>query len=325
MGVAVVCSSLSSFDGLSIEERPSLPPPGPKQVTISVEAAGVNYVDLLMLSGKYQLKPDLPFVPGGEVAGRVSAVGKECRRLQVDQPVYAACTVGGYAAEVVVDEEQVFALPAGLSMAGAATSVSSFGTAYHALVDRGNLQSNERLLVLGAAGGLGAAAVQVGRMLGAEVFAATSSKRGEEYVRAQGAKHVLSSDLPDLQTKLKEMPMMHVVFDTLGGSYSELTFRRLAPGGRHLVLGFVAGGVARLPLNLALLKTADLRGVFWSRFRKENPAVNRKNFGLLSGCFARKELKPCLSKQYPLSEYKTALTQLKNRTLIGKQALTTKT
>ena len=321
MGVAVVCSQLSSFSGLSLQNRAPLAAPGPKQVSISVEAAAMSYVDLLMLSGKYQWKPTLPFVPGGEVAGRVGAIGSGCRRLQLGHEVYAACTVGGYASEVIVDEEQVFKLPSGLSMAEAAASVSSFGTAYHALVDRARLQENERLLILGAAGSVGTAAVQVGRMLKAKVFAATSSKQKEDYVKAQGAEQALPSDPTSLRTELKNIDPMQVVLDTLGGPYSELAFRALATGGRHLVLGFVTNSIARLPLNLPLLKMADVRGVFWSRFRKEHPAENRKNFGILSNAFAQKTIRPSLIKKYPLSEYETALKQLKNRSTLGKQVL----
>ena len=321
MSVAVVCSKLSSFSGLSLQKRPSLPPPGPKQVTISVEAAAVSYVDLLILSGRYQWKPSLPFVPGGEVAGKVQVLGTECRRLQLGQEVFAASTTGGYASEVIVDEDQVFKLPMGLSMAEAAASVSSFGTAYHALVNRGNIQENERLLILGGAGSVGTAAIQIGRMLKAKVFATTSSKQKANYVRDQGAEEVLSSDLSRLQSELKNTAPMHVVLDSLGGSYSEIAFRALAVGGRHLVLGFVAGTIARLPLNLPLLKMADVRGVFWSRFRKEHPTENRKNFGILSNSFAQKELRPCLIKQYPLSEYETALKHLKSNSVLGKQVL----
>ena len=177
MGVAVVCSKLSSFEGLSLEEQAPLPAPGPKQVTISVEAAGMNYIDLLLLAGKYQWQPPLPFVPGGEVAGKIKTLGSACRRLQSGQAVYAACTTGGYASEVIVDEEQTFALPPGLSMAEAATSVSAFGTAYHALSDRGQLHSGERLLVLGASGGVGSAAMQIGRMIGAEVIAVAANAK----------------------------------------------------------------------------------------------------------------------------------------------------
>lgn len=320
MGVAVFCSELASFSALKLQERPALPAPGPKQVKIAVEAAGVNYVDLLLLAGKYQWRPPLPFVPGLEVAGKIAVLGKECRRLQPKQPVYAACSIGGYASEVIVDEEQAFSLPAGLSMPEAATSVCSFGTAYHALTDRGALQKGERLLVLGASGGVGAAALQIGRMLEAEVIA-VSTKAKEAYVKEQGAAQVLSDDIEVLQTQLKDLPRVHVVLDALGGAYSEPAFRALLPGGRHLVLGFVTGSIARLPLNLPLLKMADLRGVFWSRFRTEYPALNRKNFGILSNAFANKQLKPCLGKIYPLAECKKALIQLKKRAVCGKQAL----
>ena len=318
--IAVLCSEWASFSGLKIEERAALPEPGPKQVKIAVEAAGVSYVDLLMIAGKYQIKPSLPFTPGGEVAGKVLQAGKECRRLQVGQEVYAATTLGAYASEVVVEEDQVFPMPRGLSMPEAASSVSAFGTSYHALVDRADLQSGERVLIFGASGGLGSAAVQVAQHIGAEVIAVTTSSSKQKHLDRLGAQTIVCRSAQSLSEQLKEQ-QIHVVFDTIGGAYSEAAFRALAPGGRHLVLGFVSGRIPNLPLNLPLLKMAEVRGVFWSRFRREQPTANRKNFGIISNLLAQKKIKPCLTKTYPLDEYKHALMQLKKSKVMGKLAL----
>ena len=319
--IGVSCAKWASFSDLNLHELSSLPSPAPQQVKIAIKAAGVSYVDLLMIAGKYQWKPSLPFIPGGEVAGKVIEVGKNCRRLQIGHTVYAASTIGGYASEVLVEEEQAFLVPEVLSMAEAASSVSAFGTAYHALVDRAKLQVDERVLVLGASGGLGSASIQIAKYLGAELIAVTSSERKQAYLKQIGADQVLYATPESLADQLKALKPVHLVLDPLGGLYSEIAFRSLAAGGRHLMLGFASGQIPHLPLNLPLLKMADLRGVFWSRFRKEDPTSNRKNFGILSNLFTQQKIKPCLTKQYPLSEYKQALLQLKKKNVIGKQAL----
>ena len=321
MGVAVRCSAYGDLS--SLEWVKKVPPlvPGKNQVLIDVAAAGLSYVDLLILAGNYQSKPALPFVPGGEVSGRIAAVGEGCRRLSVSQIVYAACGVGGMASQVLVDESQVFPAPMHLSAAEAATVVSPFGTAYHALADRAGLQKGMHILVLGASGALGSAAIQVGKMLQATITATTSSADKATYLRKQGANHVLVGEGETLKEQLMKSPLYHVVFDPLGGAYSEMAFRRLLPKGRHLVLGFVSGSIPRLPLNLPLLKVAEVRGVFWSRFRREEASQNRKNFAILSNAFSQRKLRPLLSEQIPLKDFAQAIQLTKDRTHVGKVAL----
>ena len=323
MGVAIICSALGSKPTLSFEEGVSKLQPGKQQVLIHVAAGGISHVDRLIMTGKYQWRPPLPFVPGGEVAGRVGELGEGCRRLQVGQIVYAASTIGGLASQVVVDESQIFPAPLGLSAAEAAVSVSPFGTAYHALADRGKLEEKESLLVLGASGSVGTAAIQVGRLLKAHVTALSTSPDKMEHLHKSGANKVvlIEETQEKLSESLKKLPPQDVIFDPLGGMYSEIAFRRLAPKGRHLILGFVAGGIPRLPLNLVLLKTAEIRGVFWSRFRRENPSQNRKNFAIISNAFAQKKFKACLAEKIPLQDYESAFERMNNRSRIGKIAL----
>ena len=319
MGIALKCVEFGSAQALQFEEDFTVSAPKDTEVRIEVHAAGINYADQLLIAGKYQYKPTLPFVPGGEVAGIVTQIGKNCRRLQTGQHVYAACTIGGYASEVVVDESQVFALPSALNFQTGAVSVVSYGTAYHALVDQAKLSASNRILVLGATGSLGLAAVQVASALEAEVCAVVSSSSAQEFLMKQGVKKcvVPPKDVKEWPDFFKTLGPIHIVFDPLGGSYSLPAFRSLDFQGKYLVMGFVTGSIPKVPLNLVLLKEAQVLGVFWSRFRKYMPALNRKNFAILSTLFNSQSLRPCLLKSYSLSEYKTAFTHARKRGILG--------
>jgi len=317
---AIVCREWGGPELLSLDDIPT-PEPGPGQVRIKVAAAGVNFPDLLIIQKKYQMQPALPFTPGAEIAGTISAVGEGVQGLAVGTPVAALCMIGGFAEECVVEASLCMPLPPGVDMALAASLTLAYGTSWHAVRDRAALAAGETMLVLGAAGGVGLAAVEIGKALGARVIAAAGSAEKLEVCRAHGADETIDYEREDLREALKRFTGgkgPDVVFDPVGGRHTEIAFRAIAWRGRHLVIGFADGTVPALPLNLPLLKGASLVGVFWGEFAKREPQNNARGIRELLGWIAQGKLKPLVSKQYALADAPQALVDMAARRVVGK-------
>lgn len=316
---AIVCAQWGGPETLQRLDLPT-PEPGPKQVRVRVAAAGVNFPDVLIIQKKYQMQPALPFSPGAEIAGTISAVGSEVRGLTVGMPVAALCGIGGFAEECVVDAQACVPLPPGTPMTLAGGLILAYGTSWHALRDRAALQPGETLLVLGAAGGVGLAAVEIGKAIGARVIAAASSDEKLAVCREHGADELINYAQTDLRLALKELAPkgVDVVFDPVGGVLTEAAFRSIGWRGRHLVIGFADGNVPALPLNLPLLKGASLVGVFWGEFAKREPRANAAGMQELLGWIGQGKLKPLISRQYALAEAPQALADMAARKVMGK-------
>jgi NADPH2:quinone reductase len=322
---AVLCKQHGLPETLVVEDAPS-PVPGPKQVLISVKACGVNFPDTLIIQNLYQFKPPLPFSPGGELAGTVKAVGEGVKHLQVGQPVLAFTGWGGFAEEVLADAKQVVPLPPGLDMAVAAAFMMTYGTSYHALKDRAQLQPGETLFVLGAAGGVGLAAIELGKKMGARVIAAASTAEKLAVCREHGADELINYETEDLRERVKELTGgkgVDVIYDPVGGKYAEPALRSIGWKGRYLVVGFAAGDIPKIPLNLALLKGCAILGVFWGDFATREPQANMANGMQLFQWLMQGELKPHISARYPLEKAAEALRALMERRVTGKVVLVT--
>lgn len=322
---AVLCKAWGPPESLVLEERPT-PRPGPGQVLVGVKACGVNFPDTLIIQGKYQFKPELPFSPGGEVAGTVLALGEGVQGFAVGDRVIAATTWGGYAEEVVAEAGRLIPMPDEMDFPVAAAFTLTYGTSHHALKDRARLQPGETLLVLGAAGGVGLAAVELGKAMGARVIAAASSEDKLALCRAHGASDTIDYSREDLRERIKQLTDgrgVDVVYDPVGGDYSEPALRGMAWNGRFLVVGFAAGRIPSLPLNLPLLKGCAIVGVFWGAFTRNEPQRNAANLAELMQWTGEGELKPHVSTTYPLERAADALNDLLQRKVQGKAVLLT--
>lgn len=320
---AVLCKQHGLPETLVVEDIAS-PVPGPKQVLISVKACGVNFPDTLIIQNLYQFKPALPFSPGGELSGVVKAVGEGVKHLQVGQPVLAFTGWGGFAEEVLADAKQIVPLPPGLDFAVAAAFMMTYGTSYHGLRDRAQIQPGETLLVLGAAGGVGLAAIELGKKMGARVIAAASTAEKLAVCREHGADELINYESEDLKERIKTLTEgrgVDVVYDPVGGKYAEPALRSMAWKGRYLVVGFAAGEIPKIPLNLALLKGCAILGVFWGDFAAREPQANMANGMQLFQWLMQGELKPHVSQQYPLEKAAEALRALMERRVTGKIVL----
>jgi NADPH2:quinone reductase len=320
---AIVCKAWGPPESLVLEERPALSA-GPGQVVVKVKAASVKFSDTLLIQNKYQTKPELPFVPGGEVTGVITAVGAGVEGWKVGDRVNAQTTYGGYADEVLAEVERVTPLPAGIEFAAATGLSSTYGTAYYALVDRGQLRAGETLLVLGASGGVGLAAVEVGKVLGAKVIACASSEEKLAVCRAKGADETINYVAEDMRARVKAITRgngVDVIVDPVGGNYSEAALRDMAWGGRHLVIGFTAGDIPKIPLNLPLIKGCSIVGVWIGAFAKRDPARHRANAAELWKWMAEGKIKPYISATYPLERAADALNALAERKVAGKVVL----
>jgi len=322
---AVLCKAYGPPESLVVEERPS-PQPGPGQVRVGVHACGVNFPDTLIIQGNYQFKPELPFSPGGEVAGVVQALGEGVTAYAVGDRVIAATTWGGYAEEVLADTARLIPMPAAMDFPTAAAFTLTYGTSHHALKDRAQLQPGETLLVLGAAGGVGLAAVELGKAMGARVIAAASSDDKLALCVAHGADDTINYARDDLRERIKALTSgrgIDVVYDPVGGDFSEPALRSMAWNGRFLVVGFAAGRIPSLPLNLPLLKGCSIVGVFWGAFTRNEPARNAANLQELLLWWSEGRLKPHVSAVYPLARAVDALNDLLQRRVQGKAVLVT--
>jgi NADPH:quinone reductase len=320
---AVLAREFAPLDQLTLAEVPARTP-GPGEVLIAVHAAGVNFMDGLIAQGKYQTRPPLPFSPGAEVAGTVRQVGAGVSGISPGMRVLAATGHGGFAEEALAPAPAVMALPEGMDFATAASFPIVYGTSHHALKERGQLRAGETLLVLGAAGGVGLTAVELGKVMGARVIACASSDEKLALCRQYGADELVNYSNTDLREKIKELTGgkgVDVVYDPVGGAYAEPCVRGLAFMGRYLVVGFASGEIPRIPLNLLLLKTASLVGVFWGAYARARPQHNAANFAELFAWYAQGRLKPHVSERLPLADYAQALDVVMNRRAKGKVVL----
>lgn len=320
---AVLCKQLGPPDSLVVENVPSLVP-GKGQVVVSVKAAGVNFPDTLIIQGKYQFKPEPPFSPGGEVAGVVKIVGEGVTGWKPGDRVIAAATWGGFAEELLTDADRLIPLVDKMDFVPASAFILTYGTSYHALKDRAQLKPGETLLVLGASGGVGLAAVQIGKAMGARVIAAASSDAKLQVCRENGADEVINYASEDLRTRIKALTAgkgVDVVYDPVGGPYSEPALRDMAWNGRFLVVGFAAGDIPKIALNLALLKGCSIVGVFWGAFTKNEAARNRANNAELMQLYLDGKVKPHIHATYPLERATEALNEVMNKRVSGKVVL----
>ncbi len=320
---AVVCKEYGPPQSLAIEELPD-PKPGSGEVLVRVIAAGVNFPDTLIIQGKYQFQPPMPFAPGGEVAGVVEELGPGAAGVKVGDKVIAFAGWGGFAEKLVVNAAQLMPIPEGMAFHEAAAFLMTYGTSHYALKDRARLKSGETLLVLGAAGGVGIAAVEIGKLMGAKVIAAASSNDKLEFCKAHGADELINYATDDLTKKMKEATGGNgadVIYDPVGGDYAEPAIRSLAWEGRYLVVGFAAGEIPKIPLNLYLLKGASAMGVFWGSFVARDPLRNRANLDELAAWFHQGKLKPTVTNRYPLEKAADALQDLLDRKIMGKAVI----
>ena len=321
---AVLCKELGLPEKLVLEDVAS-PAAGEGQVVLSVKACGVNFPDTLIIQGKYQFKPDLPFSPGGEVAGVVKEVGKGVTAVKPGDRVIAFNTWGGFAEEMVVEADRTIPMPDAMDFVPASGFVLTYGTSYHALKDRAQLKAGETLLVLGASGGVGIAAIQLGKMMGARVIAAASTEKKLQVCRENGADELINYADQDLRARVKELTAgkgVDVVYDPVGGPFSELALRDMAWNGRFLVVGFAAGDIPKVPLNLALLKGCAIVGVFWGSFTRKEPEANRRNNEELMQFFAEGKVNPHIHATYPLEQAAEALNDVMYKRVSGKVVLT---
>jgi NADPH2:quinone reductase len=317
---AWICDSTDGPAALQWREVPT-PEPAADEVRIKVHAASLNFPDLLITQGKYQFKPPFPFVPGAEYAGIVEALGSDVQHLQVGTPVAAIAGIGGFGTHACVKAAQVMPLPPGFRLEDAAAFAFTYGTSHHALMDRGALQAGETVLVLGAAGGVGTAAVQIAKAAGARVIAAASTDEKCATCLAIGADATINYTQDNLRDALKALTGgkgPDVIYDPVGGEFAEPAFRSIAWRGRYLVIGFAAGGIPALPFNLPLLKGASVVGVFWGDFVKREPAANARSLAQLAGWYAEGKIKPVIDTLLPMSELPTAYSRLAARDIQGK-------
>lgn len=317
---AVLCKAFGPADTLVIEEVNS-PEIKKNEVLLDVHAAGINFPDTLIIEGKYQFKPPFPFSPGGEAAGVISAVGEKVSHLQVGQRVMALTGWGSCAEQVAVPAYNILPMPEGMDFPTAAAFSMTYGTAIHALKQRGALQEGETLLVLGASGGVGLAAIEIGKAMGARVIAAASSAEKLEVARQAGADELINYHDEDVRERLKTLTKgqgVDVIIDPVGGDLFETVFRSIAWNGRMLVIGFASGTIPSLPANLPLLKGAAVIGVFWGAFAQRQPQDNVANFQQLFAWYAQGKLKPLVSQTFPLEETAAAINTLGARKAVGK-------
>ncbi|WP_312937421.1 NADPH:quinone oxidoreductase family protein [Stutzerimonas nitrititolerans] len=318
---AVLCKAFGPAENLVVEDLDS-PQIKKGEVLLDVHVAGVNFPDTLIIEGKYQFKPPFPFSPGGEAAGMVAAVGEKISHLKVGDRVMALTGWGSFAEQVAVSGQNVLPIPAEMDFTTAAAFSMTYGTSMHALKQRANLQPGETLLVLGASGGVGLAAVEIGKAMGARVIAAASTNEKLEIARRAGADELINYSEASLRERLKELTDgqgVDVIYDPVGGKLFEEAFRSIAWNGRMLVVGFAAGGeIPALPANLPLLKGASLIGVFWGAFAQRQPQDNAANFKQLFAWYAEGKLKPLVSQTFALEQAAEAIDMLGQRKAVGK-------
>ncbi|MEO1039417.1 MAG: NADPH:quinone oxidoreductase family protein [Pseudomonadota bacterium] len=321
---ALVCKEFAPYDQLTVEEVPE-PALVDGMVMIDVKAAGVNFPDILLVEGKYQMRPETPFVPGMEAAGIVSEVADGVQGVNVGDRVIVATMLGAFAEKVPAPAMQLVPMPDSMSFEEGAALTTIYGTSYHALKQRAALKEGETLVVLGAAGGVGLAAVQLGKAMGAKVIAAASSAEKLKVAQEAGADALIDYSGEDLKARIKELTGgqgADVVYDPVGGDYAEPALRALGWGGRFLVIGFASGPIPKIPLNLALLNSRDIQGVFWGAWVGRNPRENAQNIKDLFDMYEAGQIAPRISASYALEDYAGAFADIMERRVKGKVVLT---
>ena len=317
---AWICDNPTGVDALTWKETPT-PEPGKGEVRVAIKAASLNFPDLLIVQGKYQMKPNPPFVPGAEFAGVVEAVGEGVKHLAVGTQVAGFAGTGGFGTHTVAPAAMLMPLPPAFSFEDAAAFLCTYGTSYHALMDRAALKVGETVLVLGAAGGVGTAAIQIAKAAGAKVIAAASSDDKCALCKQLGADETINYSTGNLREELKTLTGgkgPDVVYDPVGGDLTEAAFRSIGWRGRYLVIGFANGTIPALPLNLALLKGASIMGVFWGEFAKREPQNNAACLMQLAAWYMEGKINPLISARYPLAKVADAFNALASRTAAGK-------
>jgi NADPH:quinone reductase len=319
---AILCKALGGPDSLVVETIAGAKP-GPDDVLVTVKATGLNFLDTLIIEGKYQTRPELPFSPGGEIAGVVSGAGRNVTHLKAGDRVMGYIGHGGAREEIVVAAQRLSIIPAALSDEAAAGLSITYGTTLHALKDRARLKPGETLAVLGASGGVGQAAVEIGKIMGARVIACASSDDKVAFCKTIGADEVVNYQAQNLKDGLRALARdgVDVVYDPVGGDLTEPAVRALAWNGRHLVIGFAQGQIPKLPLNLVLLKSANIQGVFWGSHTEREPSLHRANMDQLLAWAAAGRLKPHIHKVYRFDEIADALKAIAGREVRGKAIL----
>ena len=317
---ALVCTEFGSLDSLAFEEVLS-PQPSDDEIVLNVKACAISFPDLLIIQNKYQFKPTLPFTPGGEVCGIVDSIGENVRDFKKGDKVIGLNKWGGLAGQAAIKAKQVFHLPDGVDYVTGAGVLYAYGTSYHALKDRAHLQKGETLLVLGASGGVGLAAVELGKILGAKIIAACSTDEKLKVCKERGADYLINYAKDDLRATIKGMTNaqgVDVVYDAVGGKVSEPALRSMSWSGRYLVVGFASGEIPTFPANLPLLKGCSIVGVFFSGFLEHEPQISNQNFKQVVSWISSGVLKPHIHKVYSFDESLQALKDLSNRKVIGK-------
>ena len=317
---AWLCDNPVGVDALTWKELPT-PTPSAGEVLVEIHAASLNFPDLLIVQNKYQMKPALPFVPGSEYAGVVRAIGADVTHLKVGQPVACLSGTGGFATHTLAPAALCMPLPAGFPMVDAAAFIMIYATSHHALVDRAQLKASETVLVLGAAGGVGTSAIQIAKAFGARVIAAASTDEKCALCTSIGADATINYSTGNLRDAVKTLTAgkgPDVIYDPVGGDYSEQAFRSIGWRGRYLVVGFAAGPIPSLPLNLALLKGASIVGVFWGDFAKREPKANAAMMAELAQWYGQGKIKPVIDSTMPMAELKAAYAHMGSRGVKGK-------
>jgi NADPH2:quinone reductase len=325
---AWLCENPVGVDALSWKELPT-PTPKPGEVLIEIKAASLNFPDLLIVQNKYQMKPPLPFVPGSEYAGVVAAVGESVKHLKVGDSVACLSGTGGFGTHTLAPAALCMPLPAGFPHVDAAAFIMIYATSWHALIDRAQLKAGETVLVLGAAGGVGTAAIQIAKAAGAKVIAAASTDEKCALCKQIGADETINYSVDSVPNAFRDKVKAltggkgpDVIYDPVGGDFAEPAFRSIAWRGRYLVVGFASGPIPNLPLNLPLLKGASLVGVFWGDFARREPQANATMMAELAQWYAQGKIKPVIDRTMPMSELKAAYAHMGSRGVMGKLVMT---
>jgi NADPH2:quinone reductase len=317
---AWLCENPTGVDALNWKELPT-PAPGPGEVLVEIKAASLNFPDLLIVQNKYQMKPALPFVPGSEYAGIVQAVGDGVRHLSVGQHIACLSGTGGFATHTIAKAAMCMPLPDGFPFVDAAAFIMIYATSHHALIDRAALKAGETVLVLGAAGGVGTSAIQIAKVAGARVIAAASTDEKLALCTKLGADATINYQRENLREAIKALTDgkgPDVIYDPVGGDFAEPAFRSIAWRGRYLVVGFAAGPIPSLPLNLALLKGASIVGVFWGDLARREPKANAAMMEELARWYGAGKIKPVIDRTMPMAELKAAYAHMGSRSVMGK-------
>jgi NADPH:quinone reductase len=317
---AWLCENPVGAEALQWKELPT-PQPKSGEVLVEIKAASLNFPDLLIVQNKYQIKPPLPFIPGAEYAGVITAVGPDVKHLQAGQSIACLTGTGGFATHTIAPAHLCLPLPPGFPHADAAAFIMTYATSHHALVDRGQVKAGETVLVLGAAGGVGTAAIQIAKVLGARVIAAASSDEKCELCRSIGADATINYSREPLRDAINAATGGRgpdVIYDPVGGDLAEPALRSIAWRGRYLVIGFASGTIPSLPLNLPLLKGASVVGVFWGSFARHEPKAGAALLGELARWYGEGKIKPVIDRQLPMAELKAAYEYMGSRSVKGK-------